>query len=287
MPFVQGTDETHARVTNPLAENEAHLRTSLLETLSRRAEFNLAHRSGDIRLFEIGSAFLPRANAQPREELRLGVVLMGRRRPAHFTDPNPPAFDEWDAKGIVESVASIIAPGQTFELTPDGKNTLWQVRVGDLVIGGIRRLQLDAPVWASPAYGIEITLGEIATTPPAARGEHDYQRSLAKAAATRVRYAPLPTMPAAEFDLALLVPVATTAADVERVIRAAAGELLERLELFDLYTGSAVPAGQRSIAWRLTFRHADRTLRDKEIEGRRNKILGALQQELNVRQRTG
>jgi phenylalanyl-tRNA synthetase beta chain len=58
------------------------------------------------------------------------------------------------------------------------------------------------------------------------------------------------------------------------------------LELFDQYTGTGVPAGHRSLAWRLTFRHPERTLRDKEIEGRRAKILGALEQELHVRQRS-
>jgi phenylalanyl-tRNA synthetase beta chain len=93
-------------------------------------------------------------------------------------------------------------------------------------------------------------------------------------------------MPAAEIDLALLVPVGTTVADVERVIRSAAGELLEQLSLFDQYVGSGVEPGYRSLAWRLTFRHADRTLRDKEIEGRRSGILRALQQELHVRQRS-
>jgi phenylalanyl-tRNA synthetase beta chain len=97
---------------------------------------------------------------------------------------------------------------------------------------------------------------------------------------------PLPTMPPAEFDLALLVPDAVAVADVERVVRAAAGELLEKLELFDRYTGSGIEAGHRSLAWRLTFRHPERTLRDKEIEGRRGKILGALEQELHVRQRS-
>jgi len=93
-------------------------------------------------------------------------------------------------------------------------------------------------------------------------------------------------MPPAEIDLALLVPQGTRVADVERVIRSAAGELLEALDLFDQYTGAGVDRDHRSLAWRLTFRHPERTLRDKEIEGRRNKILSALEQELHVRQRT-
>jgi phenylalanyl-tRNA synthetase beta chain len=100
------------------------------------------------------------------------------------------------------------------------------------------------------------------------------------------RYRPLPTTPPADFDLALVVPAGRSVADVELVIRRTAGELLERLELFDEYTGKGIEPGTRSLAWRLTFRHPERTLRDKEIEGRRAKILGALESELNVRQRT-
>jgi len=92
-------------------------------------------------------------------------------------------------------------------------------------------------------------------------------------------------MPPAEFDVALLVPDAVRAEAVEAVVRGAAGELLERLELFDLYTGDGVEPGYRSLAWRLTFRHPERTLRDKEIDGRRAKILSALADELNVRPR--
>jgi phenylalanyl-tRNA synthetase beta chain len=84
----------------------------------------------------------------------------------------------------------------------------------------------------------------------------------------------------------LLLPPDVSAAQVETVVRAAAGDLLERLMAFDQYEGSGVEAGYRSVAWRLTLRHPERTLRDKEIEGRRAKILAALQQELNVRQRT-
>jgi phenylalanyl-tRNA synthetase beta chain len=93
-------------------------------------------------------------------------------------------------------------------------------------------------------------------------------------------------MPAAEFDLALLVPDGRTSAEVEACIRRASGELLERVQLFDEFTGQGIPAGTRSLAWRLTFRHPERTLRDKEIDGRRAGILRALESELNVRQRT-
>jgi phenylalanyl-tRNA synthetase beta chain len=285
MPFVQGGDDTHVRVGNPLSENEAFLRTSLLETLAKRAEYNLSHRAGDVRLFEIGSAFAPGKSAMPREQLRLGALIMGRRRPPHFTEPQPPSFDEWDAKGLGEAAMRSAYPGQPAELRPGSDNVLWVIDVGGRHVGKVLRMQLDAPVWAAPAFGLEVILGDIETEPTAARGQHAYIEGGRPERPHVSAYKALPTMPPAEIDLALLVPDGTSAADVERVIRAAAGELLERLDLFDQYTGEGVERDHRSLAWRLTFRHPERTLRDKEIEGRRGKILGVLQQELHVRQR--
>jgi len=288
MPFVAGADDTHVRVSNPLADNEAHLRVLLAETLARRAEYNLAQRVGDVRLFEIGSAFAPVQASVPHEELRLGVVLMGRRRPPHFSEPNPPAFDEWDAKWIAERAAQVAHPSGTATLREAGEgNLLWTVEASGRTIGAVSRLTLDAPVWASPAFAIELWLGDIAGAPPAARGAHTYIEDPKGRRQPVSRYRTLPTMPSAEFDLALLVPHGSSVADVERVIRGAAGELLESLALFDQYTGEGVDANHRSLAWRLTFRHPERTLRDKEIDGRRAKILSALEEELHVRQRTG
>ena len=105
------------------------------------------------------------------------------------------------------------------------------------------------------------------------------------APAVHPRYRPLPTTPAAEFDIALLVPDGVSAASVEQVLRRASGELLERVQLFDEFRGAGVPEGARSLGWRLTFRHPDRTLRDKEVEGRRAKLLSTLESELGVRPR--
>ena len=92
-------------------------------------------------------------------------------------------------------------------------------------------------------------------------------------------------MPAAEFDLALLVPDSMRAGEVEAALRETGGALLERVELFDEFRGAGVPDGMRSIAWRLTFRHPERTLRDKEIDGRRAQLLKTLEG-LGVRPRS-
>jgi phenylalanyl-tRNA synthetase beta chain len=173
------------------------------------------------------------------------------------------------------------------ELEPVGDgDLLWRIAIGGAPRGEVRRVPLDAPVWASPAFGVELTLGAMSNADVAPAGEHAHGAVAPVTTRPAPKYRPLPTTPASEFDLALLVPEGVRAVDVERVIRAAAGELLERLVAFDVYDGAGVEAGHRSVAWRLTLRHPERTLRDKEIDGRRAKVLSALQNELNVRQRS-
>ena len=285
IPFVAGGD-THVRVLNPLAENEAHLRRTVLETLARRAEFNLAHMQGNVRLYEIGSAFAPGRDVLPDETVRVAALVMGDREPAHFASTTAP-FDAWDAKALAERIAHVAFPSRSIVLEPAADaGLLWRLLVDGELRGEVSAVSLDAPVWAKPAFGVEIVLGAMSNGDVAPAGEHAHgEATPAPRRATRA-YKPLPTTPASEFDLALLVPDGVTAADVERVLRSAASELLERLAAFDLYEGAGIPAGHRSVAWRLTLRHPERTLRDKEIEGRRAKILSALTQELNVRQRT-
>ncbi len=290
MPFVIG-GENFVRLTNPLSENEAYLRKEILDSLARRAEYNLSRMNGDIRMFEIGSVFAPSTEETPDEELRAAVLVMGRRSPPHFTDPKSPEFDawvtydHWDAKAIAEELAAVSYPGAAIELAPGEGETLWTILVGGEVCGAVRRLVLDAPVWAAPAFGIELRLAGLDARPVAPPGENAH-RPFERPAISVTRYQPLPTTPASEFDLALLVPDAVRGADVEAVMRRVSGKLLENVRLFDRYVGQGVEAGHRSLAWRLTFRHAERTLRDREIDARRSDILRALADELNVRQRT-
>ena len=288
MPFVKGDDETHVRVENPLAEDAPHLRASVLETLARRAEYNLNHGEGNLRLFEIGSVFSRSGAALPTESIAVGVLAMGARRPVDFTEPRPPKHDEWDAKAIAENIATEVFGAGQFMLHENSADALWTVAVGERKVGRVGRIALDAPVWASPAFGIEISLGETDQRIVARPGQNawDHKADDERRAAAPVRFRPLPTMPPAEVDLALIVPDSVAAATIETLIRRTGGELLESVRLFDEFRGNDVPVGARSLAWRLTFRHPSRTLRDKEIDGRRSQLLKALEAELGVRPRT-
>jgi phenylalanyl-tRNA synthetase beta chain len=287
LPFVRGDDDTHVRVANPLAEDEPHLRRSLLETLARRAEYNLSRMQGDVRLFEIGSAFTPRPDGLPLEAVRVAVLVMGRRRPPHFTEPSPPSYDVWDAKALGTLVAEVAFPSEvvSLEATDDGRSWVILVGASRRRVGRVGPIALDRPAWAADAFGVELTLDPMPNGYVAARGAHAHEARPEPRHHRHAQFRPLPTTPAAEVDLALLVPDGTAAAAVERVIRSAGGDILERVVLFDEYRGDGLPEGVRSLAWRLTFRDPVRTLRDKEIEGRRQKILRSLESELGVRPR--
>ncbi len=289
VPFVRGDDASHWRVANPLAEDEPHLRTSVLESLAPRAEYNLSRMQRDVRIFEVGSVFTGKGAGPLAEEVRVGVLLMGGRAPRHFATATTSAdLDAWDAKGLAERVGRAAFPGEPVAIVPGEEPLLWHIAVHGVGAGSVRRLALDAPVWAAPVFGIELTLGSLPMAPvaPAGTSAHGGTRPVDRPPAAPVRFSPLPTTPAAEFDLALLVPDGLPAGDVEQVLRTSGGDTLERLVLFDEFRGAGVPEGMRSLAWRLTFRHPDRTLREKEIDGRRSQLIKSLENQLGVKPRT-
>ncbi len=290
MPFVSSAraDGGGVRVTNPLADTEAFLRSDVLPSLARRAEYNLAHMEGDLRLFEIGTVFLPTSEPRPREEVRVAALCMGARRPPHFTEPDPPSWDEWDAKELGEAIARMSGVEGSVSLEPaHGPDLLWEIRSGESVIGRVNRVPLDAPPWAAQAFGVEAVVAVVETAPVALPGVHAPPFAAARPAASSVpRYSPPPSQPAVRADVTLLLPDGTTVDAVERVLARSANQLLAGVDLRSEYRGSSVPVGYRSVTWRLTFRHPERTLREKEVEAQRDKLLRALESELGVRPRT-
>ena len=286
MPFVRGGDDSHVRLANPMAEDESYLRRDLLETLARRAEYNLAQHHRDVRLFEIGSVFAPSPSGLPLEEMRVAAIVMGHRYPPHWSDVDAPDFDEWDAKGLAELIGTAVGDAQVELRVATNVDALWEIAIAGEARGTVRRLALDAPVWAPAAFGVEVTLAHVSSEPVAPPGRSRLQHATIGAPVSPPKFRPFPSTPSTFVDVALLVPNDLAASRVESVIREASGELLESLSLLSEYRGAGIADGFRSVAWRLTFRHPDRTLRDKEVAGRRDKVLRTLEGELGVRQRT-
>jgi phenylalanyl-tRNA synthetase beta chain len=262
---------------NPLSAEESHLRDALVPGLLRRLEHNWAHGVRHVRLHEIGAVFLPASGGGlPGEEVRLAAVFTGARRPPHWTG-EPGEWDVWDLKALLGELVGVLglevgaaaADGALDALTEPAERLALRDGDGRVVGGGgrVAARAVDAPAWAGPVWVLEVGLP--ASLP-------------AKAA---VRYLPIPEFPAVERDLALLVPAGVAAAAVEQAIRESAGELLERVWPFDLYVGEGIPEGARSLAWRLRFRRADRTLTDEEVDAAVAVVLATLRDRLDVHRR--
>jgi phenylalanyl-tRNA synthetase beta chain len=248
---------------NPLSTEDAWLRRRLLPGLVRLVEANWANHVADVRLFEIGTAFSAGAPGErPREEIRVAGVLTGRREPAHWTGTGTEPLDLWDLKGRFEAAVALAIPGGVVQVE---RNRWVALDAEGRAAGEAGPLEADAPPWAAPLYGFEVRLDPAPRRPP--------------------RFTPLPTTPAVERVLALLLPDGVRQGAVATVLRRAGGELLERVLVESDYRGPELPSGTRSVAFRLTFRAPDRTLRDADVDQAEARILAGLAEELGVRRR--
>ena len=244
---------TTLRIANPLSEEESALRPSLLPGLLLAASKNVARRNTSVALFEIGSAFIPTEEELPDEPLRAAWLLTGDA-PAGWHAPHR-EYDFYDAKGVAQRlVEGLGVDGLRFEAAerePMHPGRCARVLLGDLEVGVVAEIHPRA------ARGVDLEAR-------VAVGEIDLAPLLA--ASREASAGELPRFPAADRDLALLVPADTPAAAVEDAIRGAAGPLLEEIRVFDVYTGGAVAQeGKVSLAFSLRFRAPDRTLTDAEV----------------------
>jgi phenylalanyl-tRNA synthetase beta chain len=259
----QGTDSV--RLANPLSSTEGYLRQRLLPGLVRLVEGNWAKHRSSVRLFEIGTVFTAAPPGErPREERHVAAVITGRREPPHWSGSGEDRIDRWDLKGHLEAAVALAVPGGVVQVEGSG----WIARdARGQVVGQAMQLEADAPPWADPLFGFELALDPVARPP--------------------VRFDPLPTTPSAERVLALLLAGETTAGQVEELLQRIGGGVLEAIAIESDYRGPELPAGTRSVAFRLTFRAPDRTLRDAEIDAVESRMLAALGSELGIRRREG
>ena len=240
-------------LANPLSEEESVLRPSLIPGLLLVASKNLARRNTTVTVFEIGNTFEPSDQELPKESLRVAWLQTGPV-PTSWHRPHRD-FDFFDAKAVVDRVAEGLGVEGigtvALETSPMHPGRAARVLLAGAEIGLVAELHpraaraLDLPA--------RVAVGELIVAP------------LIAAART---WAPgdLPRFPAVTRDLALLVPASTAAAGVEAVVRSAAGELLEAVDVFDVYPGEEfAQPGKVSLAFSISFRHAERTLTDAEI----------------------
>ena len=244
------------RLTNPLAADQATLRTELLSDLLRAAAHNRRHGADAIDLFEIAACFTATAPGElPAEEEWLAGLTTGPRTGLDWaTTPEVATF--FHLKGDLMALLDGLGV-ERVDWRPSAEPFLHPGRGADLVAAE-RRLG-----WAGELHP------EVAAACDLAGRYQVFALSLAaldEVVRDHVPFRPIPRFPAMERDLALLVPADLPVAVLLDTARAQAGDLLETIGVFDLYRGEHVPEGRVGVGLRLRLRAAERTLTDVEAD---------------------
>jgi len=261
------------KLANPLSADMDVLRPSLLPGLLDTLRHNLHRQNHDVALFEIGRVFT-NLNGQPKEERRIAIALTGQRALAFWSgDDRDAKFDAMDLKGLVEDVLEHFG--------------LRGIQFG-------KRAEPSALFLESAAVtlGGKVQLGELGQLLPALAKQYDLRDAvflaelrldelLARGNQAK-SFKPLPQFPASRRDVAMLVPEATTHDSVLSAVKQAKPANLESVELFDVFRGKNVPAGQKSLAYAFTYRAADKTLTDNDVNVAHAKAVDALKQKLQA-----
>lgn len=269
------------RVANPLTVEQGAMRWSLLAGLLRNVGYNLSRGAQDLRLYELGRVYLrkaePRHAAGPlawpaSEPRRLALAAVGQRSPKSWGAKDEPV-DYFDLKGALEDLLETMGlPPARFELASSA--TLHPSSSSALFLDGVM-LGTLGQVHPLVAKAFDVP----ATTLVA---ELDWDALTSRAQIVRQLHG-VPRFPGVGRDLAFVVDDAVPAARMLAEIRAAdAKGLLEQVALFDVYKGNPVPAGKKSIAYRLSLRAPDRTLTDVEADALCKAVEARLTQELGA-----
>ena len=250
------------KIKNPLGEDYSVMRTSTLPSMMESLGRNYSRNNSYARLFEMGKVYIKNEdeNKIPTERNILTIGMYGE-------------CDYLDLKGVVENIVEGLGiksakyeresenvsyhPGKTAKLV-----------IGKHIVGTLGEVHLDV----TENYGIDEScyVAEINLD------------SLYESADLERKYKALPKFPAVTRDIALLVDDAVLVQEIEDCIKKAGGNLVEKVELFDIYKGKQIPEGKKSIAYAIAYRDENKTLQDKEVNKVHDKILKSLEYKLGA-----
>lgn len=269
-----GKDGHEVKLAMPMSEDRSVLRSSLLPGLLDIAAYNRNRKEENVALFEIGSVFQSDEEVltkQPHELPVLGLLLTGDRGEKRWNVPAE-KVDFFDLKGVVESVFDYLGLGDmvTYEANkPQGfhpgrsASIYLNTSEGKQWIGSLGQIhpELQREKDLNDTYVAELMLAPV------------YQH-----AGERFAYRDLPRFPAMERDIAVVIDSNIEAEALMSKIKQQAGELLESVKVFDVFTGSKLGEGKKSVALSLVYRHKERTLTDEEISAVHEEVVSALEQ---------
>ena len=245
-------------ISNPLGEDYSIMRTTTLNGMLTSLATNYNRRNKNVRLYEIGKVYLPKS--LPLTELPDERV--------HFTLGMYGDGDFFDMKGVCEEFFEKAGMKKKVHYTPDsGKPWLHPGRQANIIYEGsvVGYLGEVHPLVAD-AYGI---------------GEKTYIAvidilDILKYAGFDHKYTGIAKYPAVTRDLSMVVPKSVLAGDIEKMLEQRGGKILESYQLFDVYEGSQIKEGYKSMAYSIVFRDHERTLEEADITAVMKKILNGL-----------
>jgi phenylalanyl-tRNA synthetase beta chain len=268
------TPEARVVLPNPVSQDYAVMRDSLLPQLVQSIGRNMARQMESVALFELGRVFLPGNDGTPREETRLSMGLCGPVGRAALDRKRAVSNEEaamW-LKGAIERLVANLRAGRV-EFTPaphPGCQPGWSaaVKLNNREIGAIGLVSATLRhAWRVTA---PIAVAEMRVEPLWA--------NLRRIKSVK----PVPGFPSVSRDLACIAPADLPQGDLAAAIRKAAPATLAGLRLFDVFSGKGIPEGKRSLGYTLEFRAPDRTLTDDEVNAAMAKLTAFLAEKLQV-----
>lgn len=255
---LEETDErcSHVRIRNPLTEEQAVLRTTMTYSLLLNAKRNADSGRFDLKIFELGKTFIRRGEGElPLEKNRMSCLITGLRYEDRWHSRNLRA-DFYDLKGCIENVLNVLRiPMLSFRAGTD--ESILHPGKSCGVFSGEERIGFLGEI--HPDLLIRLDL-----TGPILVGELDLD-FLAAHFTTKAPFRSIPRFPSSSRDVAFLVRREVEAQMVLGLAEDSHEELLEKVQIFDVYEGTSLPAGMKSLGVRFSYRCADRTLTDDEV----------------------
>lgn len=262
-------------ILNPLNEEQSVMRTSLVPSLLETVARNLAYRSRDLNLFELRPVFFPGDEELPCERQHLAGAICGRRAPEGWSQ-TAEYVDFFDLKGTVEGLLA--------QFRVNGVE--WDAAISEPFLHPGKSATLRCGT---------VRLGVVGEVHPAVLADYEIEERVflldldLEAIFSQARefpgIRPLSRFPDISRDSALLVAEEISAGEILRAVEGVRSKLVEDVILFDVYRGTGVPEGQKSVGIRVRYRSADKTLTDDEIQAAHGRIVKVLENELGARLR--
>ena len=252
------------RITNPLGAENSVMRTDMTSSLLKTLRTNYTRRNAQAALFELGTIFTPIEGEQlPRETQQIAVGMYGE-------------YDFYSIKGVIEALFEKVGIYDCIYVACKDNPTYHGGRCAE-IMSGDKKLGIIGQIHPSVSAEFKIDTDVYAAI-------IDFE-VLSELADMQRHYVPLPKFPAVTRDIAVTLDKDVEVGEIVKIIKANRKGIIESYNLFDIYEGIQVGKGKKSVAYSLTFRSADKTLTDDDVNPIVNTILKQLEEKLGAQLR--